>query len=227
MISSLIFLMIRRFRRLHPLKFQLFVSKAIFVAKILLLILISCTIVMAARAQEKNLAYTVIRNGNEIGCITIKEIKNGTRVTYRLESEIKTTFIFTFKVSATEEAVYENGVLLNSFIYRKVNGSEKANKSIRYSSNNYIVSNKGSEKWLNNYPIRYNMVCLYTQEPVYISQIFSDNFQQFIPIKKTGRHQYKIIFPDGNSNEYFYQKGICIRIKMNSSLYNAEIEKKG
>jgi len=219
--------MIRRFRRHHPRKFQLFVNKAVFVAKVLLLVLVGCTIVMAARAQEKNLAYTVIRNGCEIGSITIKEIKNGTRVTYHLESEIKTTFIFTFKVNATEEAVYENGVLLNSFIYRKVNGSEKANKRIRFSGNNYIVRNKGSEKWLNNYPIRYNMVCLYTQEPIHTNQIFSDNFQQFISIKKTGAHQYKIIFPDGNSNEYYYQNGTCIRIKMSSSLYNAQIERKG
>ena len=227
MLATLLFLMIRRYRRQHPQKWQLIISKAFFVFKILLFLLLGCTATIVARGQETNLTYSVTRNGSEIGTISIKEIKKGKQVSYYLQSQIKVQFILHFTVKAIEEAVYENGVLVSSFIYRKFNGTEKANKRIRFANNNYIVNNKGSEKWLNNYPINYNMVCVYTQEPHSVPHIFSDNFQQFIPVKKTGAHQYKIVFPDGNTNEYFYQNGICIRIKMTTSLYNAEIEKKG
>lgn len=227
MLATLLFLMIRRYRRQHPQKWKLIISKALFVFKILLFLLLGCTGMIVARGQETNLTYSVTRNGSEIGTISIKEIKKGTQVFYYLQSQIKVQFILHFTVKAIEEAVYENGVLVSSFIYRKFNGSEKTNKRIRSAGKNYIIQNKGSEELLNSYPIRYNMVCVYTQEPVNVTQLFSDNFQRFIPIKKTAPHHYKIVFPDGNTNEYFYQNGVCIRIKMTTSLYNAEIEIKG
>lgn len=227
MLATILFLMIRRYRTQHPQKWQLIVGKALFIFKILLFILLGCTSTIAAVGQETNLTYSVIRNGSEIGAIVIKEIRKGTQVSYYLQSQIKVQFILSFTVKAIEETIYENDILVSSLIYRKFNESEKVNKRIRFANNNYIINNGKSEKWLNEFPIKYNMACVYTQEPISVSRIFSDNFQQFIPIKKTGAHQYKIVFPDGNANEYFYQNGICIRIKMTTSLYNAEIVKKG
>ena len=107
-----------------------------------------------------------------------------------------------------------------------MNGTEKANKKTRLEGTNYIVSKDNASESIDEYPIQYNMLCLYTQEPVNISKVYSDNFQQFIDIEKLAPQQYKIKFPDGTYNEYFFTYGICSKIKIHHSLYSASIELK-
>ena len=143
-----------------------------------------------------------------------------------MESEVRTRMIFLFTAKAREESIYENGVLTWSSIYRKMNGNEKANKKTRLAGNNYIISKGDESETLNNYPIRYNMLSLYTQEPVNVKRVYSDNFQQFLDIQVIAPHHYKIRFPDGNSCEYFYNNGVCAKVKVNHSLYSASIELK-
>ena len=113
-----------------------------------------------------------------------------------------------------------------SSIYRKMNGSVKADKKIKATGNIYTIYNEDKTEKLNNYPIRYNMLSLYTNEPVNFSTVFSDNFQQLLTIQTINPHHYKIKFPDGNSNEYFYTNGMCTKVKISHSLYSATIELK-
>jgi len=95
---------------------------------------------------------------------------------------------------------------------------------MRFDGNKYIVTDKGTKEQLSNTPIKYNMVCLYTNEPSQINLVFSDKFQKLLPIQKLGEHHYKISFPDGNFNEYYYSDGTCKRIEVNHSFYSAVIE---
>jgi hypothetical protein len=177
-----------------------------------------------SRAQQRNLVYTIKRNGNKVGSMKITEICEGGKTTYTLLSEVSTGFILRFRAKAQEEAVYNNGIMSYSFVYQKINGSEKINRLTRQVGSNYIITDNGKEERFESSPIRYNMVRLYTHEPSNILQIFSDKFQQNLKLQKTGIHQYKICFPDGNSNEYYYQDDVCTRIIINHTFYSAIIE---
>ena len=79
---------------------------------------------------------------------------------------------------------------------------------------------------LNNYPIRYNMLSLYAAEPTEINQVYSDSFEQFIAVRKTADHKYKIVLPDGNYNNYNYENGMLSRVEINSTFYSASIQPK-
>lgn len=177
-----------------------------------------------ANAQHQNLAYTIKRDGQKIGSMNIMETKAGDKICYKLESEIKTKFIFSITAKGIEEAVYNKGVLVYSSIYQKLNGKEKLNTQIKLTGNNYVITDKEEKKQLHNVSIAYNMVCLYTNEPLHLVQIFSDKFQKFLAIQKIAEHHYKITFPDGNFNEYIYANGICEKIEVNHSFYNVLME---
>jgi hypothetical protein len=113
-----------------------------------------------------------------------------------------------------------------SSIYRKMNGNVKADKKTKANGNSYVVYKGSKTETLNNYPIRYNMLSVYVLEPVGISRVYSDNFQQYVDIQQLAEHHYKIKFPDGNWNEYFYANGVCAKIFIHHSMYSATIELK-
>lgn len=191
-----------------------------------LFLIVSIVVGNSAFCQEKKLHYEIIRNGNVVGNVAVAQKISGNRITMTLNSEVNTRFIFNFKAVAKEESVYENGILIWSTIYRKLNGTVKADKKTKASGNEYTIQKGNKSEKLDNYPIRFNMLCTYMTEPVTINKIYSDNFQIELEIIKIGVHHYKIKFPDGNSNEYFYSNGICSKILINHSLYSATIELK-
>jgi len=176
------------------------------------------------KAQEKALSYAIKKGGESIGSMRIVQIKEGSKVSYKLESQIEAKFVFTFTAKGIEEAVYDNGVLIYSSVYQKLNGKEKLNKQTKLNGNKYIVTDKGSKKQLCNTAISYNMICLYNNEPSPDTKLFSDKFQGFLIIQKVADHHYKISFPDGNANEYYYVNGICTRIEVDHTFYTATME---
>ena len=225
MITTILYLMMRRYKRNHPEKaevFQSFINKC---SRCIFLILICLVMGIGTFSQDKTLVYAIKRNGSEVGKVQFTQNTIGTRTTLKMESEVRTRFIFLFTAKAKEEAIYDSGIMTWSSIYRKMNGSVKADKKIKATGNIYTIYNEDKTEKLNNYPIRYNMLSLYTNEPVNFSTVFSDNFQQ-LTIQTINPHHYKIKFPDGNSNEYFYTNGMCTKVKISHSLYSATIELK-
>lgn len=175
-----------------------------------------------AFAQEQNLQYAINRNGRKVGDLHFQKTKAGTQTTYSIHSEVKVPMIVTVSVKANEQSVYDNDVLQSSSVVRHVNGKQKANKQIRNNGKGLTVTEGGDQRELKNYVVKFSMHCLYAMEPLYFTNVFSDNYQQFLPIVKLADHQYKVTFPDGNSNEYFYEKGICQKVKVKSQLFDAE-----
>ncbi|HEY1871206.1 MAG TPA: DUF6134 family protein [Chitinophagaceae bacterium] len=176
-----------------------------------------------ARSQNKSLNYQILRNGSKVGTLHFSEI-NSTGTDYlKMESDVKTRFIFTFKAHANEEATYVNGVLLRSSIYRELNGSEKANKQHQAGNRQYIIHEGRDLKITKNYPITYSMLSLYSKEPENIGSVYSDNFETFVAIQRTDVHKYKITLPDGNYNYYYYKNGVLNQVEVHHSLYSANI----
>jgi hypothetical protein len=226
MIPTIIYLLMKRYKRNHPDKaevMQSFINKCSRCSFLILIFLITAT---GTFSQEKKLSYAVKRNGSEVGTVQFTQNTSGNRTTLKMESEVKTRFIFLFTAKAKEETIYDSGIMTWSSIYRKMNGNIKADKKIKAIGNSYTVYNDDKTEKLNNYPIRYNMLSLYTNEPVSFSTVFSDNFQQLLTIQTINPHHYKIKFPDGNSNEYFYTNGMCTKVKISHTLYSATIELK-
>jgi hypothetical protein len=226
MIPTIIFFLLRRYRRRNPLaakKLEDLFRKA---GKVVTCLFILIAISHRSGAQDQKLEYKVIRKGQEVGTMHITKQSAGNKTIFRLFSEIKTRLVFLITAKGEEEAIYENGILVSSWIFRKMNGSEKANKHLLRIGNNYVIKKGSSVETVHSRPIRYNMLSLYTWEPVFYHKVFSDNFQQELDIQQLAPHHYKIKFPDGNHNEYFYRNGICEKINIHHRFYSATIKLK-
>jgi hypothetical protein len=193
------------------------------IASVLLAILL-IFFAMSVIAQTKDLNYMIMRGTDIVGGIHFTETNNSGMKQLEMESQVKGRILFiSYSGNAKEEALYQNGVLYRSSIYRKLNGKEKANKQHQAVNNQYVIRSGENSETSAAYPITYNMLSLYSTEPVTIDKVYSDNFQRFLEIKKLENHKYKISLPDGNTNYYYYQNGELVLVEAHSSWYSVMI----
>lgn len=191
----------------------------IFASLIILLLLIP----LLSKSQNLQLNYKIIQGRDDIGWLRLEKNIFGNTLNLLLVSEIKTRFIFQINVSAKETSTFENGKLVYSSQFRKTNGDTKLDKQIRLVADIYEVEENGEKKKLSIHLISTNLLYLYFQEPVNIYWVYCDNHKTFSKITKTNDGGYKIKFPDGNSNIFYYSKGVCTKILINHTFYSAEI----
>src|SRR5207253_9698368 len=120
---------------------------------------------------------------------------------------------FLISIIEKQEVLFRNGVMIKSYLYRKVNEDIKADKLTTYAGGHYKINKANSSKTVMIDNIRYNQLCLYFFEPVNISQIYSDNFERLLTIEKKN-DCYQLKLPDGNTSYYYYTNGICSKVKV-------------
>ncbi len=178
-----------------------------------------------ANAQEHASLYNILHNGELKGMLVVYQKVNGGHVHIKIESEVETRFLFMIIVKSVEEAIFEDGILVYSYLYRKVNGQEKVNQKLQYSGGSYKMTTSEDATELPVYPIRYSVLSLYCKEPVNIGRVYSDNFRQYVEIKRVANNKYRLILPNGNSNYYSYRDGVCVGVEVDQ-LYNLEFRLK-
>lgn len=218
--------MIRQYRIMGSRKkFFLWIGNRIrYIAPQVIAIISTFLIVsVTLKAQNMKTSYKIIRNGNVAGQLKFQRVVKDDFVFLKTESEAKAIFLITINTYAKEEAIYKNDILLYSSIYRKRNGSEKTNMQTRLRGNEYVITTGDRTDVLKNYPIRFNLLSMYSYEPRLINRVYSDYFKTYVPVEKIVEGNYKVIFPDGNYSYYHYKNGVCSLVEVHSSLYSASL----
>ena len=193
----------------------------VFVSLSIILLLIP----FLSSAQNSLLNYKIVQGGDDIGWLRLEKNITGGRTNLSLVSELKTRVIFLIEVSAKETSIFENGLLLYSSQYRKTNGTIKVNKQTSRVVDKYVVNENGEKQYLAIPVVVTNLLSLYFQEPISFSTVYCDKYETFIKIAKTDDGGYKVEFPDGNSNTFYYTWGVCTKIKISHTFYTAQIIK--
>ena len=193
----------------------------VFVSLSIILLLIP----FLSSAQNSLLNYKIVQGGDDIGWLRLEKNITGGRTNLSLVSELKTRVIFLIEVSAKETSIFENGLLLYSSQYRKTNGTIKVNKQTSRVVDKYVVNENGEKQYLAIPVVVTNLLSLYFQEPTSFSTVYCDKYETFIKIAKTDDGGYKVEFPDGNSNTFYYTWGVCTKIKISHTFYTAQIIK--
>lgn len=226
MLWATIILLLRRYRKTHPYQYQLLVAKGILAARMAVLLLLALAAALSAHTQNKHLAYNIRQQGKTVGTLQVKEVAANGKVSFQLRSQVQIRFLIGINIKAMEEAHFENNVLVFSSINRSMNGAQKVDKTIRLQGHTYHVNNEGKKEEVRLYPIRHTLLTLYLYEPVALTHVFSDVFQQMVPVRKVAANHYKVQFPDGGYNEFFYKEGSCAKVVLHNTLYKAIIERK-
>lgn len=224
MITALIIWLFKKYGRPFLNKHNIRFSFSLEPVKKLSVTILFLVIGTLAFAQEQTLNYNVMHGGQTVGHMKLQKVKDGDDTFLKVASDVKMRFIFSIQVNIREDSHYRNGMLMSSHVSRVVNGKQKVNKITKACNGCYQLTDNGKVKSIDQKQINSNLTLMYLQEPVGLSQIYSDNFQQFVPVKQVDSHTYCINLPDGNYNFYTYTNGICSKVDIHHSLYTIQIQ---
>jgi len=224
MITALLIWLFKKYGKPFFYQHKCFFNRFVIPAKRLSVTILFVAISSFAFGQEQTLNYNVLHGGHTVGHMKFQQRKDGDDTFLKIASDVKMKFIFSIQVCIREDAHYSNGKLLSSHVLRMVNGKQKADKSTKATGENYQVSDNGKIGSINQKQINNNLTLMYLHEPIGLSQIYSDNFQQFVQVKQVESHTYRVNLPDGNYNYYTYTNGICSKVDIHHSLYTIQIQ---
>lgn len=98
-------------------------------------------------SQRKVCDFHILRNGSKVGTIRFAQTSVGTIDTLEMESNVNAKLVSTFIAHGKEAAIFENGILLKSSIFRELNGKEKANKKHEANNSQYIITRERIQKF--------------------------------------------------------------------------------
>ena len=170
-------------------------------------------------AQERILQYDVTRNGNVIGFLNVTQKIKGNLIFLELKSEVKTReLLFSYSSKVTEDVVFEDGVMIYSFYYKKENGKETSVEAKKTDGYFNIIDN-GNVSLAHYKSVRNNTLQLYCNSPGLDTESFSNHFQQFLDLKKVAENRYRLTLPNGNCNYYHYKDGICDQVDIERTFF--------
>ena len=172
--------------------------------------------------QRSVLTYNVVQNNDVIGWLKLDKRDSANSSFIKFSSEIKKRVVFLFTIIEKQEVFFQNGIMTYSYVYRKINDNIKVNKFTTYVSGHYLVKKDKSSTPLMLNNIAYNQLSLYFYEPATIQQVYSDNYEQYLKIEKSGNQYYTLKLPGGNKNTYYYSNGVCTKVKVEQSLFTVE-----
>ena len=170
-------------------------------------------------AQEKILQYDVTRNGNVIGFLKITEKTKGNIVFLELKSEVKTKqLLFSYSSSVTEDVIFEDGIMIYSFYYKRENG-KKTSVEAKKTGGYFNIIDNGNVSLAHYKSVRNNTLQLYCNSPGLDTEAFSNHFQQFLDLKKVAENRYRLTLPNGNCNYYHYKNGVCDQVDIERTFF--------
>lgn len=168
--------------------------------------------------QNSKQVYEVIHNGKVKGVVRTFRDADSSVLNFRIESEVTINLVFSFTMKLKEEAIFKNGILAFSSIYRKINGREKINQQLHSAGQSYTLTGI-SKEFTPAFPVRSCIISLYYDEPRNMNTVYSDSFRKNVPVTFVGGGRYRIDLPDGNHNFYSYKNGICTLVEVDHSLF--------
>lgn len=198
-------------------------STKVHLKKGILLIAMLFLFVESSSAQNNSLSFKVWKNKALIGNISMSEKINADFVIYDLSSEIKAKFLLEFNVTGIEKTIYDDGVLVYSSVFRKINTKEKINKELFFKDGKYYLVKGGKKNVLPISEIKHNLITLYFYEPLKIVQVYCDNHQKMVQVVFVEKGKYQVTFPDGSYNIFYYENGKCLKVDAIGLLYEVQL----
>jgi len=191
--------------------------------KVLVLVVLSvftCAHGSNSPNRETPKVFEIVKNNKVIGTINMVMKVNGDSIIFDSESQINVKFLLKFEITGKEKSVFENGVLVYSSVYRKLNNKVKANHVIERRGSFYSLNDNNKSEVLNLDDIEQNLIMLYFNEPKNITSIFCDNQKEMIQIKNLGQGKYKVEISKGKYNIFHYKNGKCVEVEAISPMYD-------
>ena len=163
----------------------------------------------------ETLHYDVVKDNKKVGYFQIgRATATNNDVVIRSESTVRVSMLFTIEVIDKMYAVFRNNLLHTATIYRTLNGNVRVNNLTQWQNGKYALSTKDEKNsGAFTQAIRFTTVSLYFDEPLNLTEVYSEKFQRMVNVKSIGIHKYQLTLPDGNTAKYTYVNGQCSEVE--------------
>jgi len=223
MLLIILMILIDRFKHRLPILDNLDLEKYKAFFRIVPVVIISLLLTSGVKGQASQLQFKILKNDKSIGTLKIEKVQTEPYTDYQLSSTVETSFIKKFHVKASEKSRYKDEQLVYSSVNRSINNKSNHPKELVYEKNQYFIEDADGRRVYDHPEINTNMVILYFKEPLNLSSVYCDNQQSMVEIKNLGENRYRIDFPDGNANVFYYEQGECVQVDVFSKLFKVKL----
>ena len=164
--------------------------------------------------------YLIEVAGLDIGTQTVKESRKGDTVKVEVNSKVKISMIFTYRVTYTQYSIYIGGKLHAAEVVIIKNGEVEKTTKTQWKNGHYEITTNGKRKKIAG-AITYSGSNFYFHEPAGISQSYNEADGVMLNIKKIGAGLYETTNPeDGRTNEFVYKNGVLQKSEIDNPLLN-------
>jgi len=176
------------------------------------------------QSKSDTLSYDLFVDDEIIGEMrVIKNMKSDSSYNYVSISSADYRMLFTFHIRFSYSTSFDSkGDYQSSEFSYYLNNNKKESNLIRREGNKFNVYEDGKIKKVIDDPLDHTAMEMYFNEPLEEEWVFSERFCDQFKIEKEGIDNYKIDFPGGCTNHYFYKDGKCFKIKINTLISDME-----
>lgn len=178
-----------------------------------------------AQIDSDTLKYDILIDDKVIGdLIAIKDLKSDSSFEYSVLSNVDYKILFSFHISFDYKTVFNrNGKYSSSTFEYIMNDDIKESNWINCNSEEcYVYEGDEIIKVIDN-SVKFTAIQLYFKEPLNGLSVFSERFCDMFEVEKE-KGGYKVDFPGGSTNTYYYRNGICYRVLIETLISDMEIK---
>jgi hypothetical protein len=150
------------------------------------------TLAFSHPASPQGKVYDILLNGMQIGQLKVYAMTTNTGEThYRADADASVWFFGRKNITTLISSVYKDKLLETASFHEKLNEKTQNLSLTNRDGNGYQVRLNEEKVALPARRITYSTAILYHQEPKNITELFSERFGKFCPIKTGRRRQVR------------------------------------
>ena len=190
-------------------------------------ILLICLLSYSVQAQQLSdtLKYDILIDSKIVGdLVAVKNINSDSSCEYIVISNVDYKLLFSFHISFDYKTIFNQKGDFNSSKFEYImNDDVKESNWVNCNSKDCYVYEDAEVIEVFDNSVDLTAIQLYFQEPIFGEHVFSERFCKNFDIKRENSG-YKIDFPGGSTNTYYYKDGICYRIAIETLFSDMEIK---
>ena len=174
---------------------------------ILILFMLFC---IEQNSIAQQLKYNIKWLGT-IGKLIVSKSVADNALVIETNSEVKVPF---YRLNWITTTTSRDGILQNSNYRQLLNDKKREFTEINFSKEQLweLTDSEGQKKSI-DIAHQFYVSRLYFEEPIDQKYIFSERFGKSLELINHGNGHYKLLLPDDNYVEYFYDDGVCTLVK--------------
>ena len=160
------------------------------------------------------------------GTLTVNRSREGSVTRITMNTEAGMNYLFgKSEASFSSSNIFVNGKLEGSYARNIRDGEEIRFTRLMCSNGTCEIETKEGKGKLEPQP-KLCIAAIFFDEPKGLSQVFSEDWGRYLPIKYIGESTYQVTMPDGKTNDYIYKEGVLEELRSSTPVGKARVRRK-